>query len=55
MDEWRYKVGIEGEPAVGITLYVMDLSSGAAAWSGAGAKAGWSSEALSAVTVNGEQ
>lgn len=49
VDEWRYKVGIDGEPAVGITLHVMDLSSGAVAWSGAGAKTGWSREALSAV------
>jgi len=49
VDEWRYKVGIDGEPAVGITLHVMDLTSGAVAWSGAGAKTGWSREALSAV------
>jgi hypothetical protein len=49
VDEWRYKVGIDGEPAVGITLHVMDLSTGAVAWSGAGAKTGWSREALSAV------
>lgn len=49
VDEWRYKVGIDGEPAVGITLHVMDLASGAVAWSGAGAKTGWSREALSAV------
>ena len=49
VDEWRYKVGIDGEPAVGITLHVVDLTSGTVAWSGAGAKTGWSREALSAV------
>lgn len=49
VDEWRYKVGIDGEPAVGMTLHVMDLASGAVIWSGAGAKTGWSREALSAV------
>lgn len=49
VDEWRYKVGIDGEPAVGITLHVMDLASGAVLWSGAGARTGWSREALSAV------
>jgi hypothetical protein len=49
VDEWRYKVGMDGEPAVGITLHVMDLSTGAVAWSGASAKTGWSREALSAV------
>lgn len=49
VDEWRYKVGIDGEPAVGVTLHVMDLASGSVAWSGAAAKTGWSREALSAV------
>jgi hypothetical protein len=49
VDEWRYKVGIDGEPAVGIKLHIMDLGSGSVIWSGAGAKTGWSREALSAV------
>ena len=49
VDEWRYKVGIDGEPAVGVTLKVIDLSNNRVVWSGAGAKSGWSREALSAV------
>lgn len=49
VQEWRYKVGIDGEPAVGIALKVLDLSSGEVAWSASGAKSGWSREALSAV------
>ena len=49
VDEWRYKVGIDGEPAVGVTLKVIDLSSGRVVWSAAGANSGWSREALSAV------
>lgn len=49
VDEWRYKVGVDGEPAVGITLQVVDLHSGAVLWSGVGAKSGWSREALSGV------
>lgn len=49
VEEWRYKVGIDGEPAVGITLKVMDLASGQVVWSGNSAKSGWSREALSAV------
>lgn len=49
VEEWRYKVGIDGEPAVGVTLKVMDLSSGQVVWSGTSAKSGWSREALSAV------
>ena len=47
--EWRYKVGVDGEPAAGITLQIIDVQSGDILWSGAGGKSGWSREALSAV------
>jgi hypothetical protein len=49
VDEWRYKVGIDGEPAVGVALHIMDLQSGAVVWSGVGGKSGWSRESLSGV------
>jgi TolB-like protein len=49
VDEWRYKVGVDGEPAVGIALQVIDLQSGEVVWSAVGARSGWSREALSAV------
>jgi len=49
VDEWRYKVGIDGEPAVGLALQVIDLQSGNVVWSAVGARSGWSREALSAV------
>jgi polysaccharide biosynthesis protein PelC len=49
VQEWRYKVGIDGEPAVGVTLQVLDLSTGEIVWSASGAKSGWSREALSGV------
>lgn len=49
VDEWRYKVGMDGEPAVGVTLKVIDLSSGSVVWSASGAKSGWSRAALSGV------
>ena len=49
VDEWRYKVGIDGEPAAGVTLQVIDVASGDVLWSAAGGKTGWSREALSAV------
>jgi PBP1b-binding outer membrane lipoprotein LpoB len=47
--EWRYKVGVDGEPAVGLTLQVIDLATGRVVWSAAGGRTGWSREALSAV------
>jgi len=49
VDEWRYKVGIDGEPAVGVALHIMDLQSNAIVWSGVGGKSGWSRESLSGV------
>lgn len=49
VEEWHYKVGIDGEPAVGVTLKVVDLSNGRVVWSASGAKSGWSRQALSAV------
>ncbi|MFL9925601.1 penicillin-binding protein activator LpoB [Herbaspirillum lusitanum] len=49
VDEWRYKVGIDGEPAVGLTLQLVEVSSGKVIWAATGGKSGWSREALSAV------
>jgi hypothetical protein len=49
VDEWRYKVGVDGEPAVGIVLQVIDVSSGEVAWSAVGARTGWSRESLAGV------
>lgn len=49
VDEWRYKVGVDGEPAVGLTLKIVDVSSGRVIWSAVGSSTGWSREALSAV------
>lgn len=49
VDEWRYKVGVDGEPAAGVALQVIDVQSGETVWAGAGGATGWSREALSAV------
>lgn len=49
VDEWRYKVGVDGEPAVGFTLQAIDLDSGKVVWSAVAGKSGWSRQALSAV------
>ena len=47
--EWRYKVGVDGEPAVGLTLQVFDVTGGKVVWSATGGRSGFSREALSAV------
>ena len=49
VQEWRYKVGVDGEPAVGLTVSIVDLDTGAVVYSASGGKSGWSREALSAV------
>lgn len=49
VSEWRYKVGVDGEPAVGLTLQVIDVATGKVVWTATGARSGWSREALSAV------
>ena len=49
VEEWRYKVGVDGEPAAGITLHIIDVPTGDILWSGSGGQSGWSREALSAV------
>lgn len=47
--EWRYKSGVDGEPAVGITLTLIDVRSGEAVWSATGGRTGWGYQALAAV------
>lgn len=47
--EWRYKVGLDGEPVAGFTLQLVDLQSGKVIWTGSSGKSGWSREAVSAV------
>jgi len=49
VQEWRYKVGVDGEPAVGISLQMIDVASGQVVWSATGSNAGWSRESLSGV------
>lgn len=49
VQEWRYKVGVDGEPAVGLSLQLIEVASGRVIWSGVGARSGWSRESLSAV------
>lgn len=49
VDEWRYKVGLEGQPAAGVSFTIVDLATGQVIWSGSAAETGSSSEAVSAL------
>lgn len=49
VDEWRYKSGLDGEPAVGLTLKVLSAKTGDVLWLASAAKAGWGRESVSGV------
>ena len=49
VNEWRYKVGLDGEPVAGFTLQVIELPEEKVIWSGVAGKSGWSRDAVSAV------
>ncbi len=49
VNEWRYKVGLDGEPVAGIAMQLLELPSGRVVWSGAAGRSGWSRDAVSAV------
>lgn len=46
VDEWRYKIGLDGQPAVGFTLRLVDLDNGHTLWSGTAAATGGSREGI---------
>ena len=48
IEEWRYKSGLDGEPAVGLSLKIIKLPEEHVVWSGSAARAGWSRESLAA-------
>jgi len=47
VQEWRYKSGLDSEPAVGVTLKVIDLNDGKVLWSASGSKTGWGRSSVS--------
>ncbi|MCK5728332.1 MAG: hypothetical protein KAH08_03835 [Methylococcales bacterium] len=49
IQEWRYKSGLDAEPAVGVTLTVTDLTTDRVVWSASGSKTGWGRESVSGV------
>lgn len=49
VNEWRYKVGLDGEPVVGITLELINVSNGQVIWTAVGSKSGGSRTAVATV------
>ena len=50
VDEWHYKIGLDGQPAVGFTLHLVDLRTGTTIWSGASSASGTSREGLAVLS-----
>lgn len=49
VQEWRYKTGLDGEPAAGVTLSILDVKQNSVVWTGSGARTGWSRESVAGV------
>ncbi|NKF20915.1 DUF4136 domain-containing protein [Solimonas marina] len=49
VSEWGYKTGLDGEPAVGLSVEVVDLSTGQVVWAASGADSGWGYDSVSGV------
>jgi TolB-like protein len=49
VNEWSYKVGLDGEPVVGLEMQLVDLSSGRIIWTSVASKSGGSRIAVSTV------
>ena len=50
VNEYRYKTGIDGEPAVSITVELKSTADNAVVWSFTGSATGWSHESTGTVT-----
>jgi hypothetical protein len=48
VEEWRYRNGLDGEPAVGLSVQVIAVPTGQVVWSASGARSGWGREILAA-------
>ena len=52
VQEWRYKNGLDGEPAVGITLNIVDLKKNdGMLWTATASRTGWGAENLTRTTI----
>lgn len=52
VNEWDYKVGLDGEPAVAVTLQLYDTASERVIWSAVGSKTGSSRSGLGTTAQN---
>lgn len=48
-NEWRYKVGLDGEPVAGVSLILIDAQTGKTVWSAVGSSIGGSRSGLDVI------
>lgn len=46
VSEWRYKTGIDGEPAVSLQVKLVDTATGRVVWSAAGSRNDWGNASI---------
>lgn len=51
VEEWHYKSGLDGEPAVGLTLEVKDANGSTTLWRASGSRGGWGRESVSGTGI----
>jgi polysaccharide biosynthesis protein PelC len=51
VEEWRYKSGLDAEPAIGITMRVLEVSTGKVLWAATGTRTGGGTQNTSATAV----
>ena len=49
VSEWRYKTGIDGEPAVSLQFKLIDLKTGAVKWSAVASDSSWGNASIGTV------
>lgn len=52
IEEWNYKTGVGGEPAVGLSIRIIEMPTGKVVWSVTGAKSGWGADTVSGTAQN---
>jgi polysaccharide biosynthesis protein PelC len=51
VEEWRYKSGLDAEPAIGISMRVLEVSTGKVLWAATGTRTGGSNQNTGATAV----
>ncbi len=52
VNEWRYKAGLDGEPAVSITLDLVDTQTNRSVWNSVASGSGWGRDSITRIAQN---